>query len=163
MTLRITGLGHLYIPVSDLARSVAFWDPVFRALDFRKGTMPIGGEPHAHYWSRALQITLRPAHGTRPYDAYAVGSVHHLALTVADPASVDAVALELGRLGVAIDEGPAAYDYAPGYYALFFRDPDGIRIEVMAELPARREAYAHWEELVDFEDPLARWRARQGG
>jgi catechol 2,3-dioxygenase-like lactoylglutathione lyase family enzyme len=163
MAVQITGLGHLYIPVSDLERSMAFWDPVLRALDFRKGTTPIVGEPHAHYYNRVLQITLRPARGGREYDAYATGAIHHLALTVATREDVDAVAAELRSLGVTLDEGPGEYGYAPGYYALFFRDPDGIRIEVMAELAIRQEAYAVWEELTDFEDALQKWRARRRG
>jgi len=69
-------LGHLYIPVSDSAPLRRVLGSVFRAARLSgKGTMPIGGEPHAHYWSRALQITLRPAHvGLARTDSYAVGS-----------------------------------------------------------------------------------------
>jgi len=34
---------------------------------------------------------------------------------------------------VAILDPPAEYDYTPGYYALFFADPDGIKLELVHE------------------------------
>ena len=30
-----------------------------------------------------------------------------------------------------IESGPAEYDYTPGYYAVFFYDPDGIKLELL--------------------------------
>ena len=30
-----------------------------------------------------------------------------------------------------IESGPAEYDYSPGYYAVFFYDPDGLKLEVV--------------------------------
>jgi hypothetical protein len=47
-----------------------------------------------------------------------------------DRAAVDRLYGELQRLGVPILDPPAQYDrYAPGYYAVFFADPDGIKLE----------------------------------
>jgi len=34
-----------------------------------------------------------------------------------------------------IVDAPAEYDYVPGFYAVFFRDPNGIRLEY-AHVPA---------------------------
>lgn len=31
--------------------------------------------------------------------------------------------------GWSSDKGPAEYPYSPGYYALFFSDPNGIKLE----------------------------------
>ena len=33
--------------------------------------------------------------------------------------------------GATIESGPAEYDYSPGYYAVFFYDPDGIKLEIV--------------------------------
>lgn len=30
-----------------------------------------------------------------------------------------------------IESGPREYDYTPGYYAVFFYDPDGIKLEIV--------------------------------
>ena len=34
-------------------------------------------------------------------------------------------------VGAEILDAPAEYDYNPGYYAAFFRDPDGFKLEVV--------------------------------
>ena len=41
----LIGIDHVYLTVSDLARSRRFYDRVMRALGFKKGTAAIGGEP----------------------------------------------------------------------------------------------------------------------
>ena len=61
MPLEVSGIDHLYVSVTDLARSVGFYDPVMRLLGFRKGTDPIAGEPHVHYFNPETQYTIRPA------------------------------------------------------------------------------------------------------
>lgn len=30
-----------------------------------------------------------------------------------------------------IESGPDEYDYSPGYYAVFFCDPDGLKLEIV--------------------------------
>jgi glyoxylase I family protein len=35
--------------------------------------------------------------------------------------------------GIPILDPPAEYDYTPGYYAVFFADPDGLKLEVVFE------------------------------
>src|SRR5581483_2124548 len=120
----VMGLDHVYLTVSDLPRSIAFYDPIMRALGFRKGTAPIGGDPHVHYFNPRLQVSLRPARG-RParHDPYAPG-LHHLCLRLEGPDEVDAAVRRLQALGVAAT-APALYpEYAPDYYATFFEDPD---------------------------------------
>jgi len=48
--MEVIGLDHIYVSVSDFARSEAFYDRVMGALGFRKGDKPIGGDRHAHYF-----------------------------------------------------------------------------------------------------------------
>jgi catechol 2,3-dioxygenase-like lactoylglutathione lyase family enzyme len=153
VALAVSGIDHLYLAVRDLERSVAFWDPVMRLLGFRKGTKPIGGEPHVHYFNPVTQITLRPARGTTPHDPYAAG-LHHLCLRVETRADVEAAATGLRALGVDATT-PAFYpEYAPDYYAAFFSDPDGLRIEIVAMRRYRALLRDHWHELTEFENPL---------
>lgn len=154
MPVDVTALDHLYIAVTDLARSEAFYDPVMRLLGFRKGTLPIAGEPHVHYFNRVTQLSLRPARRTDvAHDPYRPG-LHHLCFRVATPADVDAAARGLAALRVAVAEPRSYPEYAPDYYALFFTDPDGIRLEVVAHRRARSLVVEHWEQLTEFEDPL---------
>jgi glyoxylase I family protein len=44
---------------------------------------------------------------------------------------VDKRAQWLRRQGAQIESGPAGYEYTPGYYAVFFYDPDGIKLELL--------------------------------
>jgi catechol 2,3-dioxygenase-like lactoylglutathione lyase family enzyme len=33
--------------------------------------------------------------------------------------------------GATIESGPEPYGYLPGYYAVFFYDPDGLKLEIV--------------------------------
>ena len=46
-------------------------------------------------------------------------------------AQVDALASEVTANGGTILDSPREYDYTPGYYAVFFADPDGIKLELV--------------------------------
>lgn len=61
------------------------------------------------------------------------GALHHLAFKASSREEVDSIYGELQRLGVSIVSAPREYpEYTPpGYYAVFFKDPDGIKYEVV--------------------------------
>ncbi|HEY4943131.1 MAG TPA: VOC family protein [Rhizomicrobium sp.] len=152
--VEVVALDHVYLTVSDLARSEAFYDTVLGLLDFRKSDAAIGGDPHRHYFNKVMQISIRPAHGGK-HNPYAPG-LHHLCLQVADKAAVDKLAGLLRATGIAITE-PALYpQYAEDYYAIFFGDPDGLRHEVVARRARRRLAVERWNELTSFLNPWAK-------
>lgn len=156
MGLEVTAVDHVYVTVADLARSEAFYDRVMRLLGFKKGTAPIAGERHLHYFNPITQYTIRGAKTLdRAHDPYSPG-LHHVCFRVASTADVDAAAGGLRALGVAASE-PAYYpEYAPDYYATFFADPDGIRLEVVAHRRMRTLVRDHWHELTEFENPVAK-------
>jgi len=158
--MEVLGLDHLYLTVSDMARAEGFYDPVMRLLGFRKGDKPIGGEPHAHYFNRALQVTIRPARSGSPHDPYAPG-LHHLCFQLAGREEVDAAAAALRALGISATDPRLYPEYNPDYYATFFWDPDGIRLELVGRTPYRDELVERWDELSDFLNPLAKLRARR--
>lgn len=141
----IIGIDHIYIAVADLARSEAFYDKVMGALGFRKNAFQIGGEAHVQYYNRHFGYVLRPARVTAPHDAYAPG-LHHLCLRVDSPDDVVAVARALTRLGVQATPPQLYPDYAPDYWATFFTDPDGIRLEITNFRAERRARQQRWEQ-----------------
>jgi glyoxylase I family protein len=158
--LRIIGLDHIYLAVADIARSELFYDGVMKALGFRKGDKIIAGERHAHYFNPFLQLSIRPAHSSRPHDAYSPG-LHHLCFQAADQASVDETHARLSALGV-VATPPRRYpEYAQEYYATFFEDPDGIRLEVVARTPNRDNVARRWHEFRTFLNPVADLAARE--
>jgi catechol 2,3-dioxygenase-like lactoylglutathione lyase family enzyme len=154
--IEVTAVDHVYITVSDLGRSETFYDQVMRLLGFRKGTTPIGGEPHFHYFNPVTQYTIRPARrpgASSPHDPYALG-LHHVCFRVPSQAEVDAVARGLRDLGIEASEPKLYPEYAPDYYATFFTDPDGIRLEIVAHRRMRSLIRNHWSELTEFVDPV---------
>ena len=152
--LEVRALDHLYISVRDVRASESFYDPVMQALGFRKSTRAIAGEPHAHYFNRVLQYTLRPARDLSAADPYRVGALHHLCFQVPDAAAVDEAYRRLRALHVQAS-GPKLYpEYRPDYYATFFDDPDGIRLEVVADSAGRKLIRERWHELEEFVDPV---------
>jgi hypothetical protein len=76
---------------------------------------------------------------------------------------VDLAAAALRRLGVEATD-PARYpEYHPDYYATFFADPDGLRLELVCRTSGRDEIVRHWEEFEVFLNPVADLRSRSGG
>ena len=45
MSSEVIGIDHIYIAVSDMKRSEAFYDRAMTALGFRKSSFAIGGDP----------------------------------------------------------------------------------------------------------------------
>ena len=158
--VELIGIDHVYLTVSDFARSRRFYDRLMKALGFKKGTAAIGREPHCHYYNRSFQVSIRPAHRRAvKHDSYAPG-LHHLSLRVANRAAVEQVARKLRAMKIRV-EGPRLWpEYSPDYYAVFFKDPDGIRLEVMNYLKRRKLVRKVWNELAGFANPLDRLMRR---
>jgi catechol 2,3-dioxygenase-like lactoylglutathione lyase family enzyme len=149
----VNGIDHVYVAVTDLARSERFYDGVMKLLGFRKGTKPVAGERHLHYFNRQLQYTIRAARGAAEHDPYSPG-LHHLCFRVGNPAEVDEAFRGLQALGIEAVPPRLYPEYAEDYYATFFVDPDGIRLEVVALRRLRVLVRERWNELTEFEDPL---------
>ncbi len=60
------------------------------------------------------------------------GSLHHLAFKAETREEVDNIYLELVKIGAYIVSKPTIYSaYSPDYYALYFKDFEGIKYEVV--------------------------------
>jgi catechol 2,3-dioxygenase-like lactoylglutathione lyase family enzyme len=150
VTVEVIGIDHVYVTVSDLRRSEEFYDRVMGVLGFRKRRGTIGGDPHVHYYNRHYGYSLRPAReGAPDHDPYAPG-LHHFCFRVVDEAAVDRAVGELGEAGVDATEARYYPEYAPDYYATFFDDPDGIRLEVTNFREIRRKLMYDWEDRADL-------------
>ena len=117
---------HVDVSARDLRRSTAFYDCVLLFIGFRRGADVSEGP----IWAGAgLEVGLQPARSLSVHDRYSPG-LHHLAFTAPSRTAVDALHERLLEFGLTVLEPPAEYpQYAPGYYAVFFADPDGIKLE----------------------------------
>ena len=57
--------------------------------------------------------------------------LHHIAFEVASRSAVDERTEWLRANGAEIESGPQGYWYQSGYYAVFFYDPDGLKLELV--------------------------------
>ena len=127
-------IDHLDLVVTDLERSLRFYVELLRPLGYTR-TAEIEGErgERVVYVGRPGgfgSVSVREAQGERRYDRYDVG-IHHIAFSAARRSVVDDRAEWLRANGHTIESGPEEYGYTPGYYAVFFFDPDGIKLEIV--------------------------------
>jgi catechol 2,3-dioxygenase-like lactoylglutathione lyase family enzyme len=142
--IEVIGIDHIYITVSDPNRSEDFYDLVLlEVLGFRKNKFDLGGDPHIQYFNRHFGYVLRPARSETTHDSYSPG-LHHFCLRVDSAEEVVDVATQLRRAGVNASEAKLYPEYAPDYWATFFNDPDGIRLEVTNYRLERRERFDDW-------------------
>ena len=140
----ITVIDHIYITVTDLGRSEEFYDKVMGVLGFRKNAFTLNGDPHVHYSNRHFGYVLRPARDRSLHDSYAPG-LHHFCLRVDTAEEVAQAAAELRAAGIETSEPQVYPEYAPDYHATFFRDPDGIRLEITNYREERRKRHDEWD------------------
>jgi catechol 2,3-dioxygenase-like lactoylglutathione lyase family enzyme len=141
------GCDHVDLSVTDLPRSIAFYETILGALGFRR-------VPHEEYvaWASAtMMIGLRATTAPGAFDRYRVG-LHHLALRAAKRADVDRFHAFLVERAVTVLDPPREYpEYGAGYYAVFFADPDGMKLELV-HMP-----WGYWKRaMTDGTDGRAR-------
>ncbi len=131
-------LSHVDLVVSAIEPSLAFYRGLLEPIGW-SGLRQVRGERGETIWYLSLPAPGVAAVGLRerqsdahpvPYDRYAIG-VHHVCFDVPSREIVDERADWLVEQGAAIESGPREYDYTPGYYAVFFHDPDGIKLELL--------------------------------
>jgi catechol 2,3-dioxygenase-like lactoylglutathione lyase family enzyme len=126
------GVHHVDLVVSSIERSLPFYRELLAPLGYHR-ISEVEGERGETIWYLGgpdVAIGLRAAQSGGEHDRYSVG-VHHLAFEAWSRATVDERAEWLRAQQVEIESGPEEYAYLPGYYAVFFYDPDGIKLEIV--------------------------------
>lgn len=73
-----------------------------------------------------------PGMASRQHDRYTPG-LHHFAFHAESRDDVDRFYAFLCAQQLPVLDAPEEYDYTPGYYAVFFADPDGLKLEFVFE------------------------------
>jgi catechol 2,3-dioxygenase-like lactoylglutathione lyase family enzyme len=121
-------LDHLSLQVADVDAAAAFYTSVFapagvrEAMRFERPEGPVvglsGPDGFPKLWLGALVDD-----GARPV---------HLAISAPSREAVDAVFAAARETGTEILHEPRIWpEYHPGYYGVFFRDPDGNNVEAV--------------------------------
>ncbi len=138
MTNPLSKFSHADLVVSSIERSLPFYRGLLEPIGWSNLREVRGERGETIYYlsvegpgvaALGRRETRSDAHAV-PYDRYAVG-IHHLCFDVHSREVVDERANWLRAQGARIESGPAEHDYTPGYYAVFFLDPDGIKLELL--------------------------------
>ncbi len=155
--VEVFGLEHIDVTVNDLARSTIFFDKVMPALGFRRLAEDNGDDVR---WGNAhMTFAIRqaePAERGALFNRYRVG-LHHLAFKAGTREAIDEFHRFLVRENLSVLDPPAEYpQYGPNYYAVFFADPDGMKLELV-HFP-----WGHWRIAQrDGSDPRPRHVAKK--
>ncbi len=133
-------IDHIQITVKDMSIAVPFYDKFLPLLgfDIKKRVNAVIEEHDFHvvdYSHPLLGFAI-----TSPRTAYAddticrrkPGALHHLAFKAESRAEVDLLYTQLVEIGAVIVTKPKLYpEYSPVYYAVFFKDIEGIKYEIV--------------------------------
>ena len=129
----VGGVHHVFVTVNDFARSKAFYAALMPRLGYPgvwewEGGLSAGFlSPGGSFWIKQAD----PRHAGATFSKDRVG-LCEVAFRAQSRAQVDARARDLPSLGGTILDPPREYpEYVPGYYAVFFADPDGIKLELV--------------------------------
>jgi catechol 2,3-dioxygenase-like lactoylglutathione lyase family enzyme len=130
---RVVGIDHLVLSVSDFARSKEFYDKLLRFLGFKLkhdyADMAGWSNGKTLFW-----IAAADAEGRRK--KYRKGDIgfHHYAFELASRSAVDELGAFLEENAMTVIDPPGEY-YGRDYYAVYFTDPDGMKLEAMIWAP----------------------------
>ena len=131
--MRSAGVHHVDLVVSSIERSLPFYTGLLGPLGYHR-VSEVEGERGETIWyigGLGTSIGLREAQSaSEAYDRYRVG-IHHLAFEADSREQVDDRSAWVRAQGVEIENDPEEYAYIPGYYATFFYDPDGLKLEIV--------------------------------
>ena len=142
MTIAVSKVGHLVLRVSDLSRSLAFYEVLglheVARRDFGEGPMAFLSTGNAHHDLALVEANVPPG-----------GALHHFALKVGDSLSALAhVRAALDAAGVTVH---MALDHRVSQ-GLYISDPDGNLIELYVDDP--QQTWRQEPSLVANSDPL---------
>ena len=125
---------HLDLTVRDPWASRPFYDAVLGFMGYRRTKEDARGFdwalllPGGGLCSIGVMRATGPG-AERAHDRYSPG-LHHVAWTAASREEVDRLHALLVEIGASVLDPPAEYpQYGNGYYAVFFADPDGLKLE----------------------------------
>lgn len=134
---RVVGIDHLVLSVGDFALSKAFYHELLGFLGFKLkyeyADMAGWSNGKTLFWIAAADATGRK-HKYRKGDI----GFHHYAFELASRSDVDELGAFLKTHGMTILDAPGEY-YGRNYYAVYFTDPDGMKLEGMIWAPPRKK------------------------
>lgn len=121
--------GHTKIAVGDFRKSYLFYKDLFETLGYKEVT----NKENSASWASADGYGILIAQAKIPDYKYTFGGVglHHLCLKATSIEIVDQIYKLILEKDVYVSGAPKKYpEFTDKYYAVYFSDPDGIKLEV---------------------------------
>lgn len=125
-------VAHIYLYVSDLKKSYDFYSTFLKYLDYRETINKDWGFAFNNNGTSIWFESARKGHLEKGYHRKRIG-LNHLAFRVNSKEEVDQFYNEFikqNNISTLYDTPKAYPEYDDGYYAVFFEDPDKIKLEV---------------------------------
>ncbi|PWL29465.1 MAG: glyoxalase [Fluviicola sp. XM-24bin1] len=135
-------IDHIQITVNNLDEAEVFYDQLMPILGFdlnlkSKGKVPAHEFEVIEYFHSNLIVGInspRSVFAEEEVHRRKPGALHHLAFSAASEAEVDSAYEALLKTNANIVAPPLLYpQHGEYYYALFFKDPGGIKLEIVFE------------------------------
>jgi catechol 2,3-dioxygenase-like lactoylglutathione lyase family enzyme len=139
---RVVGIDHLVLSVGNFARSKEFYR---KLLDFLGFKLKYDYEDMTGWSNGKTLFWIAAADAQGRKRKYRKGDIgfHHYAFELSSRADVDELGAFLEKNAMTVLDPPGEY-YDRNYYAVYFADPDGMKLEGMiwAPPPAKRKPAA---------------------
>jgi catechol 2,3-dioxygenase-like lactoylglutathione lyase family enzyme len=133
----VVGIDHLVLSVGNFARSKEFYGKLLRFLGFKLkydyADMAGWSNGKTLFWIAAADAEGRK----RKYRKGDIG-FHHYAFELSSRKDVDELGAFLEKNGMTVIDPPGEY-YGENYYAVYFADPDGMKLEGMIWAPPEKK------------------------
>ena len=127
--MEINGVAHIILRVSRFEECVAFYDTLMPRLGLQA---VLRSDVFVYYVGGRTAVGIRRPESElsgHAHEEFAPG-IDHLCFRARSREDVDELYPFLQDLGAELVRPPEEGPWAPGYYSLSFRDPEGIRLEV---------------------------------
>lgn len=121
--------GHIKIAVSNSKKSKEFYKKLFDFLNYKK--IAVKKDSIAYCSHEGFGIWIKQAKHLKPSYKFFAPGLHHLCFKAKYKKQVDELYKFLLKNKIKIFDPPEHYpEYTEEYYAVFFADPDGIKLEL---------------------------------
>ncbi len=131
----MNGIHHVFISVNDFDRARVFYANLLPRLGYTASwEYPDPEQPSVGWLGAGGSFWIKTADRRYAADRFSKDRVGlcEVAFHAADRSVVDALARDVPAWGGTLLHAPREYpEYARGYYAVFFTDPDGIKLEAV--------------------------------
>jgi glyoxylase I family protein len=128
-----SGIDHLMINANDYEKAVRFYGWLMPKIGYPGSEAFAEPSQMTGYYGERGSLWVSPSdepHRSQTFDKGRVG-LREIAFRADSREQIDELARGISSHGGRILDPPREYNYRPGYYSVFFTDPDGLKLEVV--------------------------------